>query len=91
MLHLQVWHQKLTLDIDFVNQTVWGTTEIDVVQKSEDVKITLHAQQMVIESVALISSEGAEKDEAGKPGKGTEVAVQYQNRAAVEVVPGGDI
>jgi len=86
-----VWHQKLTLDVDFANQTVWGSTEIDIVQKTEEVQITLHAQQMVIESVVLISSEGAEKDESGKVGKGKEAVVQYQNRASRQVVPEGDI
>jgi len=88
---MQVWHQKLTLDVDFEHQTVWGSTEIDIVQKTADVQITLHAQQMEIESIVLISSEGTEKDEAGKAGKGAEVEVKYQNRASPEVVPAGEI
>lgn len=87
---LQVWHQKLTLDVDFEHQTVWGSTEIDVVQKTEEVQITLHAQQMAIESIVLISFEGAEKDEGGKAGKGAEVTVSYQNRASEQVVPEGE-
>jgi transcription initiation factor TFIID subunit 2 len=69
---------------------VWGSTEIDVVQKTEEVQIALHAQQMSIDSIALISSEGAEKDEAGKAGKGEEVVASYQYRAPKQVVPDGD-
>jgi len=69
---------------------VWGSTEIDVVQKSEEVQILLHAQQMSIDSIALISSEGAEKDEAGKAGKGEEVPVKYTYREPKQVVPDGD-
>jgi aminopeptidase N len=89
---LQVWHQRLTLDIDFASQTVWGTTEIDIVQKKQDVQISLNAaRQIEIESIVLISSEVAENDEAGKPSKGIEVPVQHENRARDEVVQGGDI
>ena len=91
VLSWQVWHQKLTLDIDIANRIVWGSTEIDVVQKTEEVQITLHAQQMTIESIALINPEGTGRDETSKAGKSEEVKVQYQNRASEQVVPRGEI
>ena len=84
----KIWHQKLTFDVDFAAQTVWGTTEIDVVQKTADEHITLHAQQMEIESAALVNPEGADGEAKGK---GAEIPLKFHNRATKQVVPEGEI